>query len=153
MLAWCMGVGAAFAVDRSRLRKVSQPPIFDESLSNGRFCGGAEDVDFFYQCLSAGLDVDYCANAVFTHQEVLGLSNLRAKMIRYARADGAFYAKWRGLLDSRELLRDLGGWSSRVKMHIARRIRGEISLPIGILLREPFEKALGATWWCLERLS
>lgn len=146
-VAWSMGVGAVFAVDRERLRAVPQPPIFDETLSNGRFCGGTEDVDFFLQCLQAGLVVEYCAKAVFAHEEAPGLSRLRAKMVQYARADGAFYAKWRSMLDIQDVLADVGGWAKRVMIHTERRLKGEISLPMVALLREPVEKALGAIWW------
>src|SRR6266851_6412265 len=54
MFAWAMGVGAAFALNRLHLRTVPQSPMFDETLSNGRFCGGTEDVDFFLQCYQSG---------------------------------------------------------------------------------------------------
>ena len=68
MKAWSLGVGAAFAINRSSFKRIAQLPMFDETLSNGRYCGGAEDVDFFFQCAQAGLVVEYCAEATFLHR-------------------------------------------------------------------------------------
>lgn len=148
MLVWSMGVGATFAINRECIRTITQPPIFDESLSNGRFCGGAEDVDFFLQCLQAGLIVEYCADAALVHQEARGWSQLHSKMIQYARADGAFYAKWRSELSVRDVIADLASWAMRVRLHTFRYIRGKTALPLVALLVEPLEKIMGAIWWC-----
>lgn len=147
MRAWALGVGAAFAVNCPRLKEGDQVPLFDETLSNGRFCGGAEDVDFFYQCVRAGLIVEYCARAVLVHEEMQDLARLRAKMTQYARADGAFYAKWRHSLGWHDLLSEIRAWAERVSTHVLRRSQGRAALPVITLLLEPLEKVVGAAWW------
>ncbi len=148
---WEMGVGAAFAVHLPRLAAVEHPPAFDEALSNGRFCGGAEDVDFLLQCVLAGLRVEYLPEAVLAHEYPCRPGDLRRKMVSYARADGAFYAKWSHGLSVDGVLRDLEGWLARLRLHTRRRLRRQPSLPLITLLREPIDKGVGAAWWRFVR--
>lgn len=149
MTAWTLGVGAVFAVRRSMLDAVAHPPIFDETLSNGRFCGGAEDVDFFLQCLLSDIPVAYCADAVVEHNYPTSLRCVRTKMTQYARADGAFYAKWRHLLGWRDVAADLLDWSRRVEDHFRRDAAHRPHLPLATSLHEPADKLIGAAWWRL----
>lgn len=147
MQAWQLGVGAVFAVRRTLLDAVASPPSFDESLSNGRFCGGAEDVDFFLQCVHAGIGLSYCAGAVFPHEFPSSVGALRRKIAAYARADGAFYCKWRHAIGPAAVGRDLLGWATRARYHTVAKIRGSPHLPLVPLLAEPVEKLIGAVWW------
>lgn len=153
MTAWQLGAGAAFAVRRSALDAVPTPPGFDETLSNGRFCGGAEDVDFFMQCLQAGIGIAYCADAVFSHRFPSSLTSVRRKMRAYARADGAFYCKWRHMIERGDLIDDAVAWRRRVVEHAAAWARREPHLPLMTLLQEPAGKAVGALWWRLFATS
>lgn len=145
--AWQLGVGAVFAVRRTLLDAVASPPSFDESLSNGRFCGGAEDVDFFLQCVNAGINLSYCADAVFPHEFPSTVEGLRRKITAYSRADGAFYCKWRHAIGLSAIARDLAGWASRVRSHSAAKVMGSPHLPLVPLLAEPVDKLIGAVWW------
>lgn len=144
---WSLGVGAAFAVQRSALDAAACPPIFDETLSNGRLCGGAEDVDFFLQCLHADVPVVYAATAIFEHCFPRTEASLRLKMTQYARADGAFYAKWRDELDAADVAHDLQGWGARLHENLGRRRAKTPSLPMRSLVPEPIHKTIGAIWW------
>ncbi len=147
MQAWQLGVGAVFAVRRTLLDAVASPPSSDESLSNGRFCGGAEDVDFFLQCVHAGISLSYCADAVFPHEFSSSGGALRRKITAYARADGAFYCKWRHAIGPSAVVRDLLGWATRARYHTVAKIKGSPHLPLAPLLAEPVEKLIGAVWW------
>ncbi|MGH3887851.1 MAG: glycosyltransferase family 2 protein [Pseudonocardiaceae bacterium] len=147
MQAWQLGVGAVFAVRRTLLDAVASPPSFDESLSNGRFCGGAEDVDFFLQCLHAGIGLSYCADAVFWHEFPSSVGVLRRKITAYARADGAFYCKWRHDIGPSAVARDLLSWAARVQYHAVAKVKGSPHLPLVPVLAEPVEKLIGAVWW------
>lgn len=149
MDSWELGVGAAFAVQRAMLDRVASPPAFDESLSNGRFCGGAEDVDFFLQCLHADVPVVYCPEAVFEHRYPEAMNNVRTKMRRYARADGAFYAKWGRFLAWSDVVGDLADWAHRVRLHARRAAARDAHVPLAALIEEPFDKLVGAAWWSL----
>jgi GT2 family glycosyltransferase len=147
---WKLGVGAAFAIHLRRLKDVESPPAFDEALSNGRFCGGAEDIDFFLQCLHAGIGLSYCPRAVFGHLYPDGDREAARKMRQYARADGAFYAKWAASLADGELRGDWAYWLKRLNEQVPRALRGLPHLPLGALAMEPFHKLVGALWWRLS---
>lgn len=144
---WQLGVGALFAVKRSRLNNTATPLSFDESLSNGRFCGGAEDSDFFYQALIAGLDVTYEADAVVTHRYPSQSRHIARKMHQYARADGAFYAKHARRLPHGATTADLRDWVTRTSQHLRHARRHQIHPPLRPLLTEPLDKAIGIAWW------
>lgn len=147
--SWLLGVGAAFAVRRSILDGVDVPPVFDESLSNGRVCGGAEDVDFFLQCLHAGVRLAYCPEAEFRHAFPRSRQAGSAKMRQYARADGAFYGKWHVARTRGSVGADLADWAQRLRQHVRRQTAGEPHLPVLPLAEEPLHKAAGAAWWHL----
>jgi hypothetical protein len=145
--AWSLGVGAAFALDTHVLDRLESPPAFDEALSNGTRCGGAEDSDFFFQCVRAGATVAYCAESVFEHRYSPLLSDLRKKMRAYARADGAFYAKWKTLFGRYEVLEDFSAWVGRVEAHAKLAAGRRSHVPLSSLICEPVDKLVGAVWW------
>lgn len=147
--SWALGAGAAFAVRRSALDGLDAPPQFDESLSNGRPCGGAEDVDFFLLCLRAGARLAYCPDAEFPHAFPRTRPAASAKLRQYARADGAFYAKWRSDLTVGDAGADLADWAGRFRRHVRNRRTGEPYLPVLALAQEPLQKTAGALWWRL----
>jgi hypothetical protein len=148
---WEFGVGAAFAIDVRRMRYVlGRAVTFDERLSNGRFAGGTEDVDYFYSVYVAGGGIAYVADAVFEHDFPASSRALRAKCRQYALADGAFYAKWRSCAHSTDLVRETRGWCARVARHVHARTRRQPAVPLGGLLAEPVYKAVGALAWGLR---
>jgi glycosyltransferase involved in cell wall biosynthesis len=150
MTSWGLGVGAAFAVRRSVVDRGTPSPYFDEALSNGRFCGGAEDIDFFLQCLHSDVPVIYCHDALFRHRYPVTHREIRAKVLQYSRADGAFYAKWKHTLHWQDLARDLSGWSARAARGLALKARGKPHVLLWPLFREPMDKVVGAAWWQLS---
>lgn len=150
---WALGVGALFGVNRASLLDVARPPVFDESLSNGRFCGGAEDSDFLLQAVLSGLTVLYDAEAVATHQFPVRKQEVERKMHQYARADGAFYAKWSELLTHKDLLTDLRCWWTRLGEHVRLARKGHPHVPLGPLVTEPFDKTVGYAWWMMTGRS
>jgi glycosyltransferase involved in cell wall biosynthesis len=143
---WEFGVGAAFAVDVRRLGGRR----FDERLSNGRVCGGTEDVDFFYQAHHCGLAITYEATAVVHHLFPTGGREMKAKVRQYALADGAFYAKWIRFATPADLCRDVVGWLRRLRQQAAHAVRGEPAVPVPTLLAEPVYKLMGGLWWVLQ---
>lgn len=145
---WQFGVGAAFAVDIARMRQLIDSVVsFDERLSNGRFAGGAEDVDYFYSVYVAGGTIAYVADAVFRHDFPSALGGVRAKCRQYAIADGAFYAKWRSRANVSDVVGEARGWCARVARHVRARAKREPTVPLRSLLAEPAYKAVGALTW------
>ena len=149
--SWKLGVGAAFAVCLPSLRALRVQAAFDESLSNGRFAGGAEDVDFFFQVIGAGGTVRYSPEALAYHIFPCGSLALRRKLRQYFLADGAYYAKWWSARSRRDLVGEARGWFGRVARHLVRRIQRSPSLPILSLLAEPAYKLTGGVVWHLRR--
>ncbi|MGZ4526224.1 MAG: glycosyltransferase [Mycobacterium sp.] len=148
---WQFGVGAAFAVNVRRMRYVlGRDVTFDERLSNGRFAGGTEDVDYFYSVYVAGGGIAYVADAVFEHDFPASSPELRRKCRQYAIADGAFYAKWCSRAHSTDLVRETRGWCARVARHVHARARRQPTVPLRSLLAEPVYKAVGALTWRLR---
>jgi hypothetical protein len=144
---WELGVGAFFAVRRSRLDVAVTPPTFDESLSNGRFCGGAEDSDFFYQTLTSGLTLVYDADAIARHRYSTDLGAVSTKVRRYSRADGSLYAKHAASLGPGAAVADLVHWAERVRLHTRSACKGQPHVPLLSLLAEPADKTAGFLWW------
>jgi GT2 family glycosyltransferase len=150
---WDFGVGAAFAVDR-QLLDAGEPVRFDERLSNGRFCGGSEDVDFFYAAHLAGHTVCYVADAVVEHLFPLSASAVTAKCRQYALSDGAFYAKWARHISPGDLRGEAAGWWRRIRKHRVDRGAGRPVVPLTDLLAEPVYKIVGGvTWELITRRS
>jgi GT2 family glycosyltransferase len=148
---WQFGVGAAFAIDMLRMRHVlGRDVTFDERLSNGRFAGGTEDVDYFYSVYVEGGGIAYVADAVFEHDFPASSRQLRAKCRQYAIADGAFYSKWRSHAHSADLVGETRGWCARVARHVHARARRQPAVPLRSLLAEPVYKAVGALTWQLR---
>jgi hypothetical protein len=147
--AWDLGAGAAFAVNRDRMREVPTPPMFDERLSNGRFCGGSEDVDFFYRTYLSGLTVVYAATAVVHHHFPSSARTATERCRQYALADGTFYAKWIRHARPSDLWRELVGWLARIAESATRRGCGKSAVPLTTLLAEPPCKLLGGLHWAL----
>lgn len=144
---WDFGVGAAFAVDLVMLGQARPVPGFDERLSNGRFCGGSEDSDFFFQAYRAGLAISYVADAVVYHEFPEGWAALRRKCRQYALSDGAFYAKWRKASRPSDFIKDGIGWAARMRQQIADRLGGRDAVPFVSLAAEPAYKAIGGAYW------
>lgn len=148
---WQFGVGAAFAVDRARMHEqLDRVPRFDERLSNGRFAGGTEDVDYFYAVYVAGGAVAYVSQAIFGHKFPARRRDIRAKCRQYAIADGAFYAKWRGRADRSDIVSEIHGWRRRLAGHVGARARGRPAVPLRSLLAEPAYKVFGALTWSVR---
>lgn len=145
---WQFGVGATFAVDLPLLAR-RDAVRFDERLSNGRFCGGSEDVDFFYAVYLSGHTVCYVAEAVVEHLFPLSARAVSAKCRQYALSDGAFYAKWAGYISATDLRRELSGWWGRIRKHSADRAHGRPAVPQVDLLTEPLYKLVGGVAWAL----
>jgi hypothetical protein len=143
---WEFGVGATFAVDRELLGDTVR---FDERLSNGRFCGGSEDVDFFYVAYLDGHTVCYVADAVVEHLFPLPTAAVSAKCRQYALSDGAFYAKWARHLSARGLRGEVTGWWERIGKRRVDRAAGRPVMPLSDLLAEPFYKLVGGATWAL----
>lgn len=143
---WDFGVGATFAVDRALLGDAVR---FDERVSNGRFCGGSEDVDFFYAAYLAGHTVSYVADAVVEHLFPLAASAVVAKCRQYALSDGAFYAKWARHLSASDLRREAAGWWERIGKRRDDRAAGRPAVPLPDLLAEPVYKLVGGVTWAL----
>lgn len=148
---WQMGVGATFAVDLPLLDAGPATVRFDERLSNGRFCGGSEDVDFFYAAYHLGHVVTYVAEAVVGHVFPASSAAVSAKCRQYALSDGAFYAKWAGHLSSADLHGEVTGWLGRIAKGAADRARGRPAVPVTGLLAEPLYKLVGGLTWTLFR--
>jgi GT2 family glycosyltransferase len=148
---WQFGVGAAFAIDVLSMRHaLGHVVTFDERLSNGRFAGGTEDVDYFYSVYVAGGGIAYVADAVFKHDFPASSRGLWAKCRQYAIADGAFYAKWRSHTHPTDLVGEIYGWCERVARHVHTRARRQPTVPLRSLLAEPVYKAVGALTWQLR---
>lgn len=143
---WNIGVGALFAVNRLKVlqRKTVR---FDERLSNGRFCGGTEDVDFFMQAFQAGLTLAYEPEAVTHHQFPNNWIGLRRKCRQYALTDGAFYAKWRREAQPIDLVNEILGWTRRLVTHTLRTVDGRPCVPLASIATEPLYKLAGAAAW------
>lgn len=146
---WKFGVGATFAVDLSILKADGGDLWFDERLSNGRFCGGSEDVDFFYTAYVAGYRVCYVADAVVEHLFPVTAMSVSAKCRQYALADGAFYAKWALRVSANDVRGELTGWWARIARRRADRAAGRLSVPLLDLLTEPVYKCVGGLAWAL----
>ena len=146
---WQFGVGATFAVDLALLGTTGGAVRFDERLSNGRFCGGSEDVDFFYAAYLTGHTVSYVAEAVVEHLFPLSVGAVSAKCRQYALSDGAFYAKWARFVTTTDLRRELAGWIGRLRKRNTDRARGLPAVALVDLLAEPLYKLLGGATWAL----
>jgi hypothetical protein len=147
--AWQFGVGATFAVDLHLLRARGDAVRFDERLSNGQFCGGSEDVDFFYAAYLLGHTVSYVAEAVVEHLFPMSAAAVSAKCRQYALTDGAFYAKWARRFSAADLGREFSGWADRMVKHAADRAHGRPAVPLADLLAEPLYKLVGGVSWAL----
>lgn len=151
LCVWQFGVGAAFAVDVTRMKQMLGGMVsFDERLSNGRFAGGTEDVDYFYSLYVAGGGITYVADAVFWHDFPTSSRGLRAKCRQYAIADGAFYAKWRVHVSSTDIASEVRGWCARLTRHLRARLSRQPAVPLRSLLAEPLYKAVGVLTWQLR---
>ncbi|WP_300606662.1 glycosyltransferase [Trebonia sp.] len=151
---WQFGVGATFAIDLSLLGSKGNAIRFDERLSNGRFCGGSEDIDFFYAAYLNGHIVSYVAEAVVEHIFPISAAEVSAKCRQYALSDGAFYTKWAQHVSAADIRGEIAGWLRRLGGSIANRSRGRPAVPILDLLAEPLYKLMGgATWELLLRQS
>jgi GT2 family glycosyltransferase len=146
---WQFGVGATFAVDRALLGAGGAAVCFDERLSNGRFCGGSEDVDFFYAAYVAGRTVCYVADAVVEHLFPPTAAAVSAKCRQYALTDGAFYAKWARRVSASDLRGEVTGWWGRIAKRRADRAAGRLAVPLSDLLAEPVYKLVGGVTWAL----
>jgi len=144
--AWKFGVGATVAVDRALLGDAVR---FDERLSNGRFCGGSEDVDFIYAAYLACHTVCYVADAVVEHLFPLPAPAVSAKCRQYALSDGAFYAKWARRVSASDLRGEVTGWWDRIAKWRADRAAGRPAIPLPDLLAEPLYKLVGGVTWAL----
>lgn len=150
--AWQFGVGAMFAVDRTLLDAGETPVRFDERLSNGSFCGGSEDIDFFYSAYLAGHTLSYVADAVVAHLFPDSAAAVSAKCRQYALADGAFYGKWASHVTGADLRGEIAGWRSRLRKRAADRAHGRPAMPLRMLLAEPIHKLIGGVTWAVWRL-
>lgn len=146
---WQFGVGAAFAVDRALLGAGDATISFDERLSNGRFCGGSEDVDFFYTAYVAGHTVCYVADAVVEHLFPVTSADVSAKCRQYALTDGAFYAKWARRVSLNDLRGEITGWWGRLGKRRGDCEAERPAMPLPVLLVEPVYKFLGGAVWAL----
>lgn len=151
MKAWQFGVGAAFAVDLPLLHGSDTPIRFDERLSNGRFCGGSEDVDFFYSLYLAGHRLSYATEAVVEHVFPLSKAAVSAKCRQYALSDGAFYAKWANRISAADMLSEVVGWCRRLGRTTIDIARRRPAVPFLTLLAEPLYKVVGGMTWVLVR--
>jgi len=149
--SWKLGVGAAFAVCLPSLRALASHVSFDETLSNGRFAGGAEDVDFFFQVLEAGGAVRYSPEAVVYHIFPNGTEALRRKLCQYALADGAYYAKWWKARSHGDIAGEVRNWIQRLLEHVLLRLKGRPSVPLLPLVTEPVYKLIGGVVWHVRR--
>lgn len=150
-LVWDIGVGALFGIDRL---KVLQKEIrFDERLSNGRFCGGTEDVDFFMQAYYAGLTLVYEARATVHHLFPTDWESVTQKYHQYALSDGAFYTKWRSKSELDDYRRELRGWARRMVIHIGRTATKQPAVPLWSLCAEFPLKIFGGAFWYLRRAA
>jgi hypothetical protein len=70
-------------------------------------------------------------------------------MRQYARADGAFYAKWGAQLGWQDTFGDIVHWAGQVNRHAQRAVSGRSHVPLLPLLAEPIDKLVGAAWWRL----
>jgi hypothetical protein len=142
-------VGATFAVDLPLLDARPETVRFDERLSNGRFCGGSEDVDFFYAAYHLGHVVTYVAEAVVEHVFPTSPAAVSAKCRQYALSDGAFYAKWARHLSPADLHGEVTGWLGRIAKGATDRACGRPAVPVTDLLAEPLYKLVGGLTWAL----
>jgi cellulose synthase/poly-beta-1,6-N-acetylglucosamine synthase-like glycosyltransferase len=143
---WDIGVGALFAVNRPKVLE-HKAVRFDERLSNGRFCGGTEDVDFFMQAFHAGLRLTYEPEAVVHHQFPDDWTGMRRKCRQYALTDGAFYAKWYREADPVDFVNEIRGWARRLAMHGVRAVEDRPRVPLVSVAIEPLYKLFGAAAW------
>jgi glycosyltransferase involved in cell wall biosynthesis len=144
---WDVGVGALFAINRPSVVDCASVR-FDERLSNGRWCGGTEDVDFFLRAFHAGLGLAYEPEAVAFHLFPDDGTGMRRKCRQYALTDGAFYAKWCRQAAPADLLSEVSGWVRRLGTHTVRAVDGRPGVPLASVAAEPFYKLTGAAaWW------
>lgn len=143
---WDVGVGALFAVDRSSVLQ-HRLARFDERLSNGRFCGGTEDVDFFMRALHSGLTLAYEPDIVAHHLFPGEWASMRKKCRQYALTDGAFYAKWGSEASLVDVLNEIRGWVRRLQTHTALVRADRPAIPLRSLAAEPLYKLVGAAAW------
>lgn len=146
---WDFGVGATFAVDKPLLDAGGRPVRFDERLSNGRFCGGTEDVDLFYSAYVAGHTVCYVGDAVVGHLFPATETDVHAKCRQYALSDGAFYAKWARRVSVGDLRREAVGWGRRVVKARNDRQSGRAAVPLSVMVGELVYKMVGGATWAL----
>ncbi len=150
--SWKLRVGAAFAVCLPSLRAFAKHVSFDETLSNGCFAGGAEDVDFFLQVIKAGGSLRYSPEAIAYHVFPNGPKALRHKLRQYALADGAYYAKWWKARSSGDVLGEVRAWFRRLSEYILLRFRHLPTVPLFSLVAEPAYKLMGGVVWRVRRL-
>ncbi|MGH4013820.1 MAG: glycosyltransferase family 2 protein [Pseudonocardiaceae bacterium] len=145
---WDIGVGALFAVNRPKVLQ-HKAVRFDERLSNGRFCGGTDDVDFFMQAFQAGLTLAYEPCAVAHHLFPGDWAGLRKKCRQYALTDGAFYAKWWREAEPVDFINEVRAWVGRLTTHAGLSLDGRPGVPLTSVVVEPLYKLFGATAWSL----
>ncbi len=104
--------GGNMALHRSTLERIG---LFDERLGPGSKYPAAEDNDFGYRVLAAGLEIEYVPEAILLHRAWRTSSEYFSLRWRYGLGKGGFYAK--------HLRADVGGLGPRAATDVWRRAR------------------------------
>ncbi len=91
-----VGIGNNMAIRMDVVRRIGE---FDVTLGAGTRMAAAEDSDYIYRVLRAGLPVLYCPDAVVYHDhDRVTEAQVRRIQLNYRRGCGALYVKhiWRG---------------------------------------------------------
>lgn len=104
--------GGNMALYRSTLGRIG---LFDERLGAGSKYPAAEDNDFGFRVLAAGLEIEYVPDAILLHRAWRTSSEYFSLRWRYGLGKGGFYAK--------HLRADGGGLASRAATDVWRRVR------------------------------
>lgn len=135
------GSGANFAVSRQLFKEVGG---FDEALGAGTPSGGGEDLNMFARVILGGYQLVYEPSAIVSHVHRSSVRELSKQMRAYGSGLTAVLTAlaWENRRARRELPPKIGSGVLRM-LHLASRVKGNPTLPHGMIRREVGGLAVG----------
>jgi len=145
--AGIFGAGANFAVSRQVFKEVGG---FDEALGAGTPSGGGEDLNMFVRVILGGYRLVYEPSAIVSHVHRTSVGELSRQMFAYGTGCTAALTAlaWGNRRARRELPSKIGNGLLRM-LHLTSRVRGNPTLPAGLIRREVSGLAVGP-WLYLQ---
>jgi GT2 family glycosyltransferase len=143
------GSGANFAVSRQVLKEVGD---FDEALGAGMLSAGGEDLNMFIRVILGGYRLVYEPSAIVSHIHRTSATELSKQMRAYGSGlTAALMAlAWENRRARRELPSKICSGLLRI-IHLSNRVKGNPTLPPGMIQRELRGMAVGPLLYLRSR--